>query len=185
MNNTSKQNRQSELRHWGVKGMRWGIRKDDNSHTTPTSGSQYRSNSSSGNSGISGVTRLLGREFEEAGRDVAKARSDYETGKFKDPYFHDLLSKKAMAKIDADLDVLTSKVERWERAHRSESLSGMNMNFNTYSDRRLEKLSAARESCSRLMSAIGDITVPSSELSEMCSMTRSSLSDLAKEYDYM
>lgn len=185
MNYTSKQNRQSELRHWGVKGMRWGVRKDDDNSATSKSGSQYRYNSNSGVSGISGVTRLLGDEFEKAGRNVAKARSDYESGKFKDPYFHNLLSKDAMAKIDADLDVLTSKVERWERAHRSESASGMNLNLNTFSDRRLEKLSVARESCSKLMSAIGDITVPSSELSELCGMTRSSLSDLAKEYDYL
>ena len=184
MNNTSKRNRQSELYHWGVKGMRWGVRKDDDDSTTSTSGSQYRSNSSGG-SGISGVSRLLGNEFEKAGRNVAKARSDYESGKYKDPFLHNLLSKDAMAKIDADLDVLTSKVERWERSHRGESASGMNLNLNTFSDRRLEKLSSARESCSRLMSAIGDINVPSSELSELCGMTRSSLSDLAKEYDYL
>ena len=80
-----------ELYHYGVKGMKWGVRKDDKWHSNYSSEQRKRDSSVYGNSGVKRINKELkkgnsisGARSKEAGRINAfrrKARTSATVGK--------------------------------------------------------------------------------------------------------
>lgn len=174
-----------ELKHYGVEGMKWGVRKDRN----PTADDVFS----------------LGRQLAKDGRGIANIRRDYEHHAFGDhpnANRHDELEYERehedaiaskLPQMQRTLDTLLERAFGYEESNpnphpiydRSASREGKDpwREWEDRSERRVAKLMDATTSVGKMSAALQDITVPSRELYRLCDETERYFTELSREYE--
>lgn len=100
----------NELYHYGVKGMKWGVRRDKKWASSPTQPSSYRSSSLAGTYAATGNKRIAKKLDKSNAKDAErwkKAREKYpEEAKLGDKRLSE------MSKIDKKLITINQKYDR-------------------------------------------------------------------------